>query len=273
MSIRPCISVVVPSFNQASFLGDCLQSIAQYPDELCEILVMDGGSTDGSLEVIKSFEHRLAYWQSESDGGQAAALREGFRLANGSIFCWLNSDDRLVDGALRLVIDFFDRNSRTQWAYGDHVFINALGCRLSTRYVASMDYQELYWGNRYLPQEAVFFRRDMYFKAGEINPSLSLTMDFDLWLRMARLSAPGKIRATIGEFRRHSGQKTNDIENYHTAARRNRSMHPVPATPSYLRRLLWFFKHSFYRYTRTTAEHGIVSIVAEANARRRGGRL
>lgn len=273
MVVKPCISVVVPSFNQASFLADCLQSIAQYPAELCEILVMDGGSTDGSLEVIKSFEHRLAYWQSESDGGQAAVLREGFRLAKGSIFCWLNSDDRIVDGALRLVIDFFYQNPHIQWAYGDHIFINALGCRLSTRYVALMDYQELYWGDRYLPQEAVFFRRGIYFRAGEINPSLSLTMDFDLWLRMARLASPGKIHATIGEFRRHPCQKTNDIADYHAAAQRNRLIHPVPVTPSVFRRLSWFLKHAAYRYHRTIHEHGPISLVAEANARRRGGRL
>jgi glycosyltransferase involved in cell wall biosynthesis len=263
---------VVPSFNQASFLGDCLECLARYPADVCEILVLDGGSSDGSVEVIRKYEHRIAYWQSTSDDGQSAALLKGFRLARGSIFGWLNSDDRLIDGALHTVIDYFARHPSIQWAYGDHDFIDVEGCRLSSRYVASVDYQELYWGDRYLPQEAVFFLRDMYFKVGEINPDLPLTMDFDLWLRMARLAPPGKIPATLGEFRRHPGQKTSDIDAYHAAARRNRSAHPAPPAPSVLRRLSWALKHATYRYTRTTVEHGILSVVTEVNARRRGVR-
>jgi glycosyltransferase involved in cell wall biosynthesis len=270
MFAGPCVSVVVPSFNQAAFLGDCLQSLAPYPADMCEILVMDGGSVDGSVQLIRKYEHRLAHWQSQPDGGQAAALRDGFRLARGSIFSWLNSDDRLIDGALRTVIDFFDRNPTTQWAYGDNVFIDVAGRRLSSRYVAPVDYQELYWGDCYLPQEAVFFRRGMYFSAGEINPVLPLTMDYDLWLRMAKLATPGKIRATLGEFRRHPGQKTIDIDTYHAAAHLNRSSHPAPPAPSALRRFSWVLKHAAYRYARTTAEHGILSLVTEANARRRG---
>lgn len=271
MTVGPRVSVVVPSFNHASFLADCLECLARYPADECEILVMDGGSSDGSLEVIRKYAHRLAHWQSRSDGGQAAALHEGFRLARGSILSWLNSDDRLIDGALPQVIDFFDRNPRIQWAYGDHDFIDVAGRRMSSRYVAPVDYQELYWGDCYLPQEAVFFRRDWYFAVGEIDPDRQLTMDYDLWLRMARLAAPGKICATLGEFRRHPGQKTTDIEAYHAAARRNRTTHPAPPPPSALQRLSWAVKHAVYRYTRTAADRGILAIFTEANARRRGG--
>ena len=163
MASRPCVSVVVPSFNQGAFLEECLESLAHYPADVCEILVMDGGSTDGSVNVIRKYQHRLAHWQSRADGGQAAALREGFRLARGSIFGWLNSDDRLIDGALRTVIEFFGRNPSIQWAYGDHDFIDGEGRRLSSRYVAAMDYRELYWGDRYLPQEAVFYPAEPVF--------------------------------------------------------------------------------------------------------------
>jgi glycosyltransferase involved in cell wall biosynthesis len=271
MAAGPCVSVVVPSFNQGTFLEECLDCLAHYPAEVCEILVMDGGSTDGSVDVIKKYEHRLAHWQSKPDGGQAAALLEGFRLARGSIFGWLNSDDRLIDGALRTVIEFFGRNPSTPWAYGDHDFIDGEGRRLSSRYMAAVDYRELYWGNRYLPQEAVFFRRDLYFTVGEINPNLPLTMDYDLWLRMARVATPGKILARLGQFRRHSGQKTSDIDAYHAAADRNRSAHPAPPPPSALRLMSWSMKHATYRYARTTSDHGILSLVTEANARRRGG--
>lgn len=272
MPPRPNVSVVVPSFNQASYLGDCLESLVKYPADLCEILVMDGGSSDGSVDLIRTYEHRLAHWQSRPDGGQAAAIREGFRLARGSILGWLNSDDRLVEGALHTVVDYFDRHPRIQWAYGDHHFIDVDGRRLASRYVAPVDYRELYWGERYLPQEAVFFRRELYFRVGEIDADLALTMDFDLWLRMARLATPGKIRATLGEFRRHPGQKTCDLDAYHAAAHRNRSAHPAPPAPSGLRRTSWAVKHAAYRYMRTAAEHGIMSVITEASARRRAGR-
>jgi hypothetical protein len=263
MPAEPIVSMVVPSFNQARYLGECLESLACYPHEICEILVMDGGSNDGSVEVIRRYERRLAYWQSRADGGQAAALQAGFRRARGRIFGWLNSDDRLVEDALTTVIAHFDLRPDTPWAYGDHRFIDSDGRRLATRHVAGMDYRELYWGGRYLPQEAVFFRRGIYFEAGEIAPDAALTMDFDLWLRLARLARPGKIPATLGEFRRHPGQKTGDITAYHAAAHLTRTAHPPPPPPSPLRRLSWTIKHATYRYGRTAVEHGPAAAAVE----------
>ena len=153
--------MVVPSYNQAAFLRDCLESLASYPAEFCEIIVMDGGSTDNSVEIIKEFESRLTHWQSQPDGGQAAALLAGYRIARGDIFGWVNSDDRLVPGALHVVATYFESHPDVNWAYGDHNFIDSHGRHILSRYMASVDYQELYWGDRYLPQEAVFYRRDL----------------------------------------------------------------------------------------------------------------
>ena len=109
---------------------------------------------------------------------------------------------------MRTVIEFFGRNPSTQWAYGDHDFIDGEGRRLSSRYVAAVDYRELYWGNRYLPQEAVFFRRDLYFTVGEINPNLPLTMDYDLWLRMVEQGPIANIAEPLIYYRIHPEQAT-----------------------------------------------------------------
>lgn len=263
MTSSPTFSVVVPSFNQKLFLRDCLESLVQYPADVCEILVMDGGSTDGSVDVIRDYDTRLAYWQSCPDGGQAAALVAGFNRATGSIFGWLNSDDRLVAGALDTVGRYFRAHPEVEWAYGDHAFIDVAGRRVLSRYVAAQTYQELYWGGRYLPQEAVFFRREIYFRAGEIDASLRLTMDFDLWLRMGRLAEPGKIQATLGEFRRHDAQKTSEFDGYHEAARRTREQHPAPPRPSAFLRAAWAVKHRAYRFIRTAGEHGAATAVAD----------
>src|SRR5918912_1452809 len=99
----PRISVVVPSLNQARFLGEALDSVLSQGYPGLELIVMDGGSTDDSLEVIRAHEGRIAYWQSRPDGGQSAAINRGVERATGEIVCWLNSDDLLCEGALRHV--------------------------------------------------------------------------------------------------------------------------------------------------------------------------
>lgn len=97
------ISIIVPSFNQGRFLSDTLQSIVDQNYDGVEIIVMDGGSTDNSVEVIKQFEQHIAYWQSEKDAGQSNAINNGFKKATGEFVTWLNSDDVLLAGALEAV--------------------------------------------------------------------------------------------------------------------------------------------------------------------------
>ena len=130
--ILPKISVVTPSFNQAPFLEETIQSVLSqgYPD--LEYIVMDGGSTDGSAEIIGKYADRLTDWKSAKDGGQADAIRTGFARATGEILCWLNSDDTIAPGTLRRIGEFFAANPDVDLVYGDLNLVTAEGKRLYT---------------------------------------------------------------------------------------------------------------------------------------------
>ena len=207
------ISIVVPSFNQADYLEECLLSILSQNVKL-ELIVMDGGSTDHSTEIIEKYQDKIAYWQSKPDGGQAMAIREGFRICSGDILYWLNSDDRCTTDSLVHVLKFFEDNPRIEWAFGNSHKINQSGNLISRRFVPKTKYSELLQTDLFLPQEATFFRKDFYFKVGEINPNYHYALDYELWLRMAKTSRPGKIKHFLGEFRVQALQKSQDVNAY-----------------------------------------------------------
>lgn len=205
--------MVVPSYNQARWLDEALASIVSQ-DIDAEVIVMDGGSTDGSVEVIRRYEDRITYWQSQPDGGQTMAIREGFRRATGEVLGWLNSDDVLCDGALRAVAEAFAADPSIRWLYGDGVTIDEDSRELIHRPNVQLDPDDLFNLHLYLPQECTYFRRDLYFEAGEVDPDLHYAMDYDLWLRFASLAPPRHLRAWIGKFRVVAGQKSADIDGY-----------------------------------------------------------
>ncbi len=121
----PRISVIMPSYNQAAFLADALESALSQQHPNFECIVIDGGSTDGSVDIIRSYEDRLSYWVSEPDDGQSHAMNKGFARARGSILTWLNSDDILLPGALQRVAEAAWRFPRCQWFAGNTVLIDA----------------------------------------------------------------------------------------------------------------------------------------------------
>src|ERR1043166_2179963 len=118
------ISVVTPSYNQAKYLETTLRSVLEQDYPHLEHIVMDGGSTDGSQEILERYSSRLAYWRSAKDGGQADAIAEGFKHATGDIFCWLNSDDVFLPGALRAVAEFFTAHPDAETVCGGAYIIN-----------------------------------------------------------------------------------------------------------------------------------------------------
>ena len=109
------LSIVVPSYNQGKYLEEALLSVISQHRNDVELIVMDGGSTDNSVEIIKKYRNNIAYWQSKKDKGQSDAINEGFRIAKGEYVTWLNSDDILVNGALDLIIATIDRNPHIKW--------------------------------------------------------------------------------------------------------------------------------------------------------------
>ncbi|MEN6529001.1 MAG: glycosyltransferase family 2 protein [Anaerolineaceae bacterium] len=208
-SSLPLVSIVTPSFNQAKFLEETIRSVLDQDYPRIEYILIDGGSTDGSVEIIRKYAHRLAYWVSEKDRGQTDALNKGFAAANGSILAWLNSDDTYQPGAIRSAVDYLISHPRVGLVYGDLNFINERGEIVGKFPAAQTDLARLRRGYVHIPQPAAFFRTDLWKKVGPLDPSFYFAMDYDLWVRLAGVSdlqyLPGQVWAN---FRLHSSGKT-----------------------------------------------------------------
>lgn len=208
----PRISVVTPSCNQAQFLERTLTSVLSqgYPD--LEYMVLDGGSTDGSAEIVKRYADRLAYWRSAPDAGQAAALREGFARATGEVLCWINSDDTLEPGALALVGKLFSERPEVDLIYGGLRTIDAADRRLFTQW-AALDLGTLVYESAFTSQPSSFWRRAIYQKAGGLDASYRFAMDYDLLIRMLLVGArPLKIRPVLANYRIHPATKSSNLQ-------------------------------------------------------------
>jgi glycosyltransferase involved in cell wall biosynthesis len=208
MSKRPLVSIVTPSFNQAPYLEAAIRSVLEqdYPD--IEYIVVDGGSSDGSLEVIRRYADRLAWWVSEADNGQTDALNKGFARAKGEILAWLNSDDTYQPGAVAEAVAFLRGRPEVGLVYGDANFIDENGELIGRFPAAQTDYRRLRRGYVHIPQQAAFFRADMWRKVGPLDPSFYFAMDYDLWVRIAALAPVQYTPRTWANFRLHTQGKT-----------------------------------------------------------------
>ena len=169
---------------------------------------MDGGSTDGSVEIIQEFANRLAYWVSEPDRGQTHALRKGFERATGDIQAWLCSDDLLEPGAVRQVIDFFDSHPDAQCCYGDAWWIDAESRIVRPKKEIPFSWFIFKYDHDYIPQSSTFWRRDLYRQVDGLDESFDLAMDADLFARFARISRPIHVPAFWSRMRWYPEQKT-----------------------------------------------------------------
>ena len=203
----PRITIVTPSFNQAQFLERTIRSVLdqEYPD--LEYLVMDGGSTDGSVEIIRRFAERLTYWTSGPDGGQAAAINAGWRMAHGEVLAWLNSDDVFLPGALSAVGHAFQEHPKAVLVYGQTQLVDPDGLLLGT--VGSAYRQRtLLYSHQLIPQPSSFFRRSAVEAVGLLDESLHYSMDLDLLLRLSRMARPLMLQQTLAEATIHAEAKT-----------------------------------------------------------------
>jgi glycosyltransferase involved in cell wall biosynthesis len=215
----PKISIVTPSFNQAPFLEETIRSIdsQRYPN--LEYIVMHGGSTDGSVEIIRKNQDCISYWQSERDEGQSDALHRGFQRATGEILAYLNSDDTLELGALAAVGEYMASHPGIDLLYGNMNFIDADGKYLYTAY-PMLDLRILVYENPFVPQQAMFWRKDLYLRAGGINPVLRFAMDYELALKFLLAGARvAKVRNVLANFRVHPEAKSSTIRDVMHAER------------------------------------------------------
>jgi glycosyltransferase involved in cell wall biosynthesis len=202
------VSIVTPSFNQAPYLKAAIDSVLSQDYPRIEYAVVDGGSTDGSLEIIRGYADRLAWWVSEPDAGQTAAINKGFRRARGQILAWLNSDDAYAPGAVREAVEYLTTHPEVGMVYGDADYIDASGERLGRFPSASTNYAKLRRGFVHIPQQAAFFRARLWTMVGPLDESFHFAMDYDLWVRIAALSPIAYQPRTWAEFRLHAVGKT-----------------------------------------------------------------
>ncbi len=204
----PRVSIVTPSFNQVNFLEQTIRSVLEQNYPNIEYLILDGGSTDGSVEIIRKYQNHLAYWVSQPDNGQAAAINAGWRRSTGEIIAWLNSDDTYEPGAISAVIQVFSMHPDVDVVVGDCAVIDSSGGFLRHLPASDFNLAGILAGNS-LPQQGVFLRRAAVEKAGWLDSSLHYVFDWALWLVLGLQGARFYHLATpIANFRVWEQSKT-----------------------------------------------------------------
>jgi glycosyltransferase involved in cell wall biosynthesis len=204
----PLISVVTPSFNQARFLERTMESVLGQDYPHIEYVVVDGGSTDASPEIIRKYASRLAWWVSEPDTGQTDAINKGFAHARGDILAWLNSDDTWLPGAAAAAVEAFSQYPDCGLIYGAANYIDEQDRVIGRFPAAQTDHRLLRQGYVHIPQQAAFFRADLWRTVGPLDPSFYFAMDYDLWTRIAGSARLKFIPHVWANFRIHGAAKT-----------------------------------------------------------------
>jgi glycosyltransferase involved in cell wall biosynthesis len=206
------ISIITPSFNQSNFIKQTIDSILQQNYPNLEYIVMDGGSTDNTVEILKSYDHQII-WKSEKDRGQSEAINKGLKMATGEILAYINSDDLYIDNCLFKVNDFFLKNLNIKWAYGRCRIIDENNREIRKLITAYKNF----WMNKYsyskllslnfINQPSTFWRREIKEELGLFNEDEHLVMDYEYWLRIGRKYPAGFIRDYLADFRMYSHSK------------------------------------------------------------------
>jgi glycosyltransferase involved in cell wall biosynthesis len=206
---RPLISVVTPSLNQASFLERAILSVLDQDYPSVEYLVCDGGSTDGSVETLERYGHRLAFWRSGPDAGQAAAVNEGWSRSTGEILGWINCDDFYLPGTFAYVAEFFAGRPDVELLYGTCLVVDALGAACRPPMGERFERARMLHGRQPMPQPATFIRRSLWARIGPLDPSLAYAMDFEYFLRASAATRPEFVERPLAAFTVHAGAKSS----------------------------------------------------------------
>ena len=218
------ITVVTPSFNQAEYLEATIRSVLlqNYPN--LEYLVVDGGSTDGSVEIIRAYAPHLGYWVSEPDRGQAHAINKAFARATGDVLCWLNSDDTYQPGTLHTVGSMLHDGSGVLAITGHclRVHVDSRPPHVLRGAFRSRDDLLRFWRRYSMHQPSVFWRRELTDEVGLLDESLDLILDFDYWARLSELTPFVEVDRVLSVATGHAAAKTADgYFTYHRDLRRH----------------------------------------------------
>jgi len=184
----PKISIVTPSFNQGTFIEATILSVIEQDYPNLEYLIVDGGSTDNTVEIIHKYQDRITWWVSEKDRGQTDAINKGFGRTTGEILAWINSDDTYLPGAFLEAAQYLQENPDVGMVYGDANLVDENGNFLSKFPARQTDYKRLRRGSVHIPQQASFFRAALWNQVGPLDPSFYFAMDYDLWVRLAKIT-------------------------------------------------------------------------------------
>lgn len=211
MSLR--VSIVVPSFNQAEYLPCMLDSIFGQSHPPHEVVVMDGASTDGSIEVLQQYAkcHPNLTWQSEPDDGPADAVNKGFERVHGDIIGIMSADDVYYQNAFSTVVNAFAANPDCGMVYGDVDGIDENGRQLYTRKLPAFTWESFFGISCCLPQGSIFFRRSVMSQVGGWNARY-YSCDLDYWLRIALTSKVFHVAKVLSGWRRYEGQRTSEAQ-------------------------------------------------------------
>jgi glycosyltransferase involved in cell wall biosynthesis len=213
------IGIVTPCFNSAATIEETIQSVLSQEGADFEYSVMDGGSTDGTVEIIKKYESRLSWWVSERDRGQVDALNKAFSRINGDVLGFLNADDVLLPGALKTIAEGFTARPNADIIHGGVEWIDFEGHSVGSHLGRIenlediLDIYHVWWGRRQWAQPEVFFRRALKEKVGPFTERYDLTFDYEFWVRCFREGARvERLDVPLVKFRKHAGQKTADTK-------------------------------------------------------------
>jgi glycosyltransferase involved in cell wall biosynthesis len=214
LAVAPRISLVTCSYQQERYLEATLRSVLSQHYQDLEYIVIDGGSTDGSVATIRRYQSRLAAWVSEPDGGQTDALVKGFEHSTGEVLGWLCSDDLLLPGALHAVGEFFARHPWVQAVYGDALWIDANGRLLGPKKEIAFNRFVFLYDHNYIPQPSMFWRRSLYRAVGGLDTRFNLAMDGDLWERFSAQTPIAHLPRYLSCMRFYPQQKTHRLRSY-----------------------------------------------------------
>lgn len=219
MSNYPKITIITPNYNLGKHLEQTILSVLNQNYPNLEYIIIDGGSTDNSVEIIKKYESQLAFWISEFDNGIYDAIQKGFDKSTGEIMGWLNSDDMLHPNSLFYIAQIFNSFSEVEWIQGRPSFFDENGGIFNVSPIKQWSKYHFLTGNyQWIQQESTFWKRSLWVKTGSyLNLNLELAGDFDLWLRFFQEADLYSTSVILGGFRHRRNQLSKQrITEYHT---------------------------------------------------------